>query len=83
MSRAEKLAIAQAIGGTRQYNQVLVLMEHWDEVLRNVTNSMNAKGSAEAKNAILMETYSKKLAQTKRCYGRTRSTSRKVSTSRS
>jgi TP901 family phage tail tape measure protein len=65
LSRAQKMAIAQGLGGTRQYNQVLVLMDNWSEALRNVKNSMDSKGSAERRNLILMKTYSKQLEQTK------------------
>jgi len=65
LGNSQKLSVAQAIGGTRQYNQVLVLMDNWDEVLRSLTNSMNSKGSAERRNLELMKTYAKQLEQTK------------------
>ena len=65
LEQAQKLSIAQAIGGTRQYNQVLVLMDNWDQVVKSTTDSMNAKGSAERRNLKLMKTYSKQLEQTK------------------
>jgi len=65
LTRAQKLSMAQAIGGTRQYNQLLVLMDNWDDVLKNVANSMDSKGSSERKNLILMETYAKQVAKTK------------------
>lgn len=62
---AQKMAVAQAIGGTRQYNSLLVLMDNWQEALDGVQHSMNAQGSAARRNAELMQTYSKQVEQTK------------------
>jgi TP901 family phage tail tape measure protein len=69
LTRAQKLNVAQALGGTRQYNAVLTLMDNWDETLRSVTNSINSKGSAERRNAILMKTYAKQVEQLKAAAG--------------
>jgi len=41
LSSAQQMNMAQALGGTRQYNTVLVLMEKWEEVLRGVKNRTN------------------------------------------
>jgi len=65
LAQAQKLSIAQAIGGTRQYNQVLVLMDNWDQVVKSLGDSLDAKGSAERRNLQLMKTYTKQLEQTK------------------
>ena len=65
LTMAQKLSVAQAIGGTRQYNSVLVLMDNWDEVTRSLTNSLNSKGSAERRNLALMKTYAKQVEQVK------------------
>lgn len=65
LTNAQKLNVAQAIGGTRQYNSVLVLLNNWKEALDAVTHSENSKGSAERKNAIIMDTYQKQLERTK------------------
>jgi hypothetical protein len=59
------MAVAQAIGGTRQYNSLLVLMDNWQEALDGVHHSMNAQGSAARRNAEIMQTYSKQVEQTK------------------
>ncbi len=64
-SNASKLNLAQALGGTRQYNAVLTLMDNWDEVLNSMTNSINSKGSAERRNMALMKTYAKQLEKVK------------------
>jgi len=65
LTSAQKLNIAQSIGGTRQYNALIVLMNNWDEALRGIKNSENSKGSAERRNIEIMKTYAKQLEQTK------------------
>lgn len=65
LTRANKLAVAQAIGGTRQYNSVLVLLDHWKSALDNVKNSVDSKGTAERKNLVLMKTFAKQMEQLK------------------
>ena len=65
LTSAQKLNIAQALGGTRQYNALLVAMDNWDEALRGIRNSTNSKGSAERRNLEVMKTYAKQMEQTK------------------
>jgi hypothetical protein len=64
LSSAQRMNVAQSIGGTRQYNSLLVLMDQWDEVLRGIGNSTNSKGSAERRNMEVMKTYAKQLERT-------------------
>jgi len=59
LTGAQKMNIAQAIGGTRQYNSLLVLMDNWAEATSAAADSVNSKGSAERRNLELMKTYSK------------------------
>ena len=63
LTNAQRLNLATAIGGRRHYNSLLVLMDHWDDVLDTLGDSLNSKGAAERRNAIVMETYAKKLQQ--------------------
>ena len=63
LSMAQRLSIAQAIGGRRHYNSLIILMDHWNDVLDTLQDSMNSKGAAERRNAIVMDTYAKKLQQ--------------------
>lgn len=63
LSNAQRLNIATAIGGRRHYNSLLILMDHWNDVLDTLGDSLNSKGAAERRNAIVMETYAKKLQQ--------------------
>lgn len=65
LSSAQKMDIAQSIGGTRQFNSLIVLMEQWDEAVRGMNNSLNSKGSAERRNMEIMKTYEKQLQQTR------------------
>jgi TP901 family phage tail tape measure protein len=65
LTSAQKMNIAQAIGGTRQYNAVLVLMDNWNEALSAIEHSTNSKGSAERRNLEIMKTYAKQLEQTR------------------
>ena len=63
LTKAQRLNIATAIGGRRHYNSVIVLMEHWNDVLDTLTDSINSKGASERRNAIIMDTYAKKVQQ--------------------
>ena len=65
LTNSQKLAIAQAIGGRRHYNNLIILMDHWGDVLDTLQDSINSKGAAERRNAIVMETYGKKIEQLK------------------
>ena len=65
LTSAQRMNIAQAIGGTRQYNSLLVLMDNWDEALIAIEDSVNSKGSAERRNLEMMKTYTKQLQQLK------------------
>ena len=63
MTNAQRLNIATAIGGRRHYNSLLILMDHWNDVLDTLEDSLNSKGASERRNAIVMDTYAKKLQQ--------------------
>ena len=63
LNQSQRLSIAQAIGGRRHYNSLIILMEHWGDVLDALQDSINSKGAAERRNAIVMDTYAKKLEQ--------------------
>jgi TP901 family phage tail tape measure protein len=50
LSNAEQVALAQAVGGVRQYNQIVALMNEWDSgdsdsMLANLETAYNADGS--------------------------------------
>ena len=68
LNEAQKLSIAQAMGGIRQYNAVMVLMENYGRALEASAKSLHSIGSAERENQIVMETTRKKLAAMKASY---------------
>lgn len=61
LSRAQQLSISQAMSGTRHYNQFIVLMENWQEVLDASADAQDSQGFAARKNAIVMETVGKQM----------------------
>jgi TP901 family phage tail tape measure protein len=65
LTRSQKLATAQAIGGIRHYNALMVLMANYHRALSATEASINSVGSAEKENKMVMETYAKQLAKTK------------------
>ena len=65
LTSAQKMNIAQAVGGTRQYNSLLVLMDNWNEALSAIKDSTNSKGSAERRNLEIMKTFTKQMEQMK------------------
>jgi len=65
LTRSQKLATAQAIGGIRHYNALMVMMDNYDRALAATAASINSVGSAEKENKMIMETFEKKTAQLK------------------
>jgi len=65
LTSAQRMNIAQSIGGTRQYNALLVLMDNWNEALSAIKDSTNSKGSAERRNLEIMKTFTKQMEQMK------------------
>jgi TP901 family phage tail tape measure protein len=63
LTSSQRLNIAQAIGGRRHYNSLIILMNHWSDVTETLTHSINSKGAAERRNVIVMRTYAKQLEQ--------------------
>ena len=52
-----KIAIAQTVGGMRQYNQMMALMENWDAVEDNIELAKNATGELSKQQDIWAESY--------------------------
>ena len=52
-----KVALAQTVGGIRQYNQMLALMENWDAVEDNIMSAKNATGELTKQQSIWSESY--------------------------
>lgn len=52
---ATKVAVAQAVGGTRQYAQLVALMDNWDTFQSNLTIAKTADGSLQEQQDIYAE----------------------------
>lgn len=52
-----QVAVAQAIGGTRQYNQLMSLMENWDTMKQNVEYAREAEGTVQRQADIYAESW--------------------------
>ena len=59
---SEKVALAQTVAGVRQYNQLMALMDNWDEFGRNLERARNASGTLVDQQAIYMESTEAHLA---------------------
>lgn len=64
-SRGQQLAIAQALGGARQYNAVVALMNNYATAIKASEDALNSQGSAQLENIKVMGTTTKIFAQAK------------------
>ncbi len=65
LSKTQQLAIAQALGGARQYNAFLALMNNFGIAIKATRDAFTSQGSAAAENAKVMGTTVKVMAQLK------------------
>lgn len=65
LSGAQQLTVAQSIAGARQYNSLITLMENYDEKVKAQIDSATSAGAAMRRNAIAMDTMTKKADQLK------------------
>ena len=63
LNRDQQLALAQTVAGTRQYNQLVALMENWEEVQKNVNVAKEAGGALDAQQETYMESLQAHLNQ--------------------
>lgn len=54
-SKEQQIAIAEQMGGKRQWNQVLTLFDHWDEFVDTLGLAKEATGALNEQNDIAME----------------------------
>ena len=52
-----QIALAQTVGGVRQYNQMISLMDNWDSVVDNIDLAKNATGELTDQQKIWSESY--------------------------
>lgn len=52
-----QIALAQTVGGVRQYNQMISLMDNWDSVVDNIELAKDATGELTVQQQIWSESY--------------------------
>ena len=57
ISKAQQVAIAQTVAGTRQYNQLVALMDNWDKVQDNLQIARSSDGELQAQADIYAESW--------------------------
>ena len=57
LSQAQKVALAQTVGGMRQYNQLIALMDNWDYFQQNLEMSLSSSGTLEEQANIYAESW--------------------------
>lgn len=57
LSKAQQVAVAQQIGGIRQYNQVIALMDNWDFFKENLAVTQSAEGTLNKQQEIFSESW--------------------------
>jgi TP901 family phage tail tape measure protein len=61
LTTAQQQSVAEAIVGSRRYNDLLIILTHWDRVNRAVTASQESQGSSMRKNEVVMGSFAKQL----------------------
>ena len=57
LSNAQQVALAQTVGGVRQYNQLISLMDNWDVMQTNLTTAKNSSGALQEQADIYAESW--------------------------
>ena len=57
LSNAQKTALAQTVGGVRQYTTLISLMDNWDSMEKNLNTAKGADGTLGKQQAIFAESW--------------------------
>lgn len=57
MTATQKAALAQTVGGARQYTQMIAFFDAFDQYKKNLDTANNSKGSLDQQNNIYLESY--------------------------
>ena len=57
LGKDQQIALAQTVGGMRQYTQLVALMDNWDFFKENVNRAQNADGSLQKQQDIYAESW--------------------------
>lgn len=65
LDNEQKVALANTVGGVRQYQQFIALFDNFDFFKENVTTALESAGTVTQQNTIYMESYEAKIKQIK------------------
>lgn len=57
LSNAQQTALAQTVGGVRQFTNLISLMEHWDDMKENLDTAEKSTGSLQSQADIYAESW--------------------------
>ena len=57
LGRDQKMALAQTVGGVRQYTNLIALMDHWDFMQENLTTARGSEGTLQQQADIYAESW--------------------------
>ena len=57
LGKDQQIALAQTVGGMRQYTQLVALMDNWDFFKENVNRAQNADGTLQKQQEIYAESW--------------------------
>lgn len=57
ISKDQQMALAQTVGGIRQYTQLITLMDNYDKMKKNIDFATNSAGTLEQQQAIYKESW--------------------------
>lgn len=57
LDQAEKVALANTVGGVRQYTKLISLMDNWDFMKQNIQSAKNSEGSLQEQADIYAESW--------------------------
>ena len=62
-SKSQQIAVAEAMAGKRQYNNLIALFDNWDMYTDALNTSLQANGTINQQNAIYLDSISAKMNQ--------------------
>lgn len=63
LNKDQQVALAQTVGGTRQYTQLVALMDNWNKVRANIDLARGSEGELQKQQDIYMESTAAHLKQ--------------------
>ena len=57
LGQAQKMALAQTVGGVRQYTNLIALMDNWDKMQQNILTAKNSSGTLQEQAEIYAESW--------------------------